>query len=151
MFTGDKNVMYNFIRSKRTRNLLHKLRGDSFHDKEMEVSGHQETKSSQGFYYPFISHETQRSVVFIFQSHCCSLPKEGFHPISVVLGSAPGWLARRGDTQKTFAHATAMLGQSSDLPSGQKPVDMSSLTPSTFGTMKVQCLSCIYQKMNEQA
>lgn len=52
--------MHNFIRNKGTRNPLHKLRATDFHDKEMEVSGHQETKSSQGFYYPFISHETQQ-------------------------------------------------------------------------------------------
>lgn len=154
--------MYYFVRGKGTSSLWHtilglvKIRGDSFHHKETEVSGHQETKSSQRILLSlYFQRNTTLSSVHILPT---LLPvfcqRRDFVQRPSCSGACTGLVGWEGGTHthKGFAHKLQLLWgplcrQSRDLPSGQKSVEMSSLILSSLGTMKGKCLSL----MNEQA
>lgn len=136
--------MYYFIRDKGTRNLWHtilglvKIKGDSFHHKKTEVSGHQETKKQpKDFTVPlFPVKYNPKQCSYFPHTASCPLPKEGLDPMSQLFWGLhwSGWVGRwrAGGTQTGFALLPAASGASVwavKQPSlRQKPVETSSLT-----------------------
>ena len=160
--TEYKILIHYLIRDKRTSNLWHtiwglvKIKGDSFHHNETEVSGHQETKKQpKDFAVPLfpVKYNPKRCSYFPHTASC-PLPKEGLDPMSQLFWGLrwDGRVGRGGDTQVLLScqlRLGPLCGQSRDLPSGRSlwkhPVWRLS-----FGTMKGKYLSIIYWKMNEQ-
>ena len=131
---------------------MSQLGGDSFHHKEtrsFRTSGDKkQPKDFTVFLFPMKYSAKQCS----YFTHTASWPlsKEGFPPVPQLFWGLH-WGGRWGRrTHRGFCscHSCACA---SDLPSGQKPVEMSSLTLLSSGTMKGNCLSIVYQKMDEQA